>query len=238
MRQLCGSVIVVWGCACGTVIGTEKTDAETAADELVREALERETLGLDKERTQLLEDAARAAPDYAPVHWHRGRVQHRGKWVPAEDVPQLQKKNRLQASYEARRNRAPDTVPGQLALAEWCRRKKLADRERAHLSRVVDLNPDHAAARQRLGFRRVGEQWLLASEIQAANDRARRERKNLTKWLPEMQRIGKAFSHRSLHRRRVAQERFRNIDSADAIPAMEASLSLHSLPVAESPPRF
>lgn len=77
------------------------------------------------------------------------------------------------AEYRERRCAAAPTVAGQLALAEWCRRQRLSDQERAHLTAVVGLEPDHPLARQRLRHVRQGRDWFDADELAAGHADAR-----------------------------------------------------------------
>ena len=55
---------------------------------------------------------------------------------------------------------AADTADGQLALADWCAERGLTAQEAAHWNRILQLAPDHAAARQRLHFQRVNGAWV------------------------------------------------------------------------------
>jgi hypothetical protein len=68
--------------------------------------------------------------------------------------------------YERRAAKSPDTVEAHLALAEWCRVNFLSDRGKLHLERVIELSPDHAEARRKLGQRLVDGQWMTREEEQ------------------------------------------------------------------------
>ena len=124
-------------------------ERKAAADELVQEALHREIYGLHEDRVQLLQEALQIEPDHAPAKWHLGYVRFHNEWVPADVVPQYAGRNLRRIAYERLRDEEPDTVAGNLAIANWCREKKLFDEARAHLSRVLDLDSDHRAARAR-----------------------------------------------------------------------------------------
>ena len=69
------------------------------------------------------------------------------------------------------------------------RQEKLADQERAHLMRVIDLSPDHAAARQRLGFVRQGGNWISQQEITRERDEEAQRREQLATWRPKLKSI-------------------------------------------------
>lgn len=53
-----------------------------------------------------------------------------------------------------------DTAEEQWKLAEWCRLQQLPNERGTHLSRVLELDPNHAAARRALGFQLVGKAWV------------------------------------------------------------------------------
>ncbi len=58
-----------------------------------------------------------------------------------------------------------DDVAGQWAVAEWCRTHALESLRRQHLRRVLDLEPDHAGARQALGYTQVRGRWVTQAEF-------------------------------------------------------------------------
>ena len=56
------------------------------------------------------------------------------------------------AEYEKVRRQYPDTVQGQLQMADWCREHNLAAQRKTHLERVLQLDPDQADARRTAGL--------------------------------------------------------------------------------------
>lgn len=69
------------------------------------------------------------------------------------------------AEYHRIAPRFPDTVSGQLQMADWCRSHDLKQQRREHLWRVIELDPDHADARRALGFNEVGGRWVTTREF-------------------------------------------------------------------------
>jgi len=69
--------------------------------------------------------------------------------------------------YEQIRPRFPDTNEGHWALAEWCRERRLVTQRKAHLERIIELDPDHAEARRLLGYQKLADRWLTREEIMA-----------------------------------------------------------------------
>ncbi len=57
-----------------------------------------------------------------------------------------------------------DTVKDQWRLAEWCRTQGLSDLRARHLRRVVELDPQHAAAWYGLGYSQLNGEWVLRRE--------------------------------------------------------------------------
>ena len=200
--------------------GARKVDP--AAD-AVREALQREIYGLETERSTLLAAAAAEAPQFGPAFWHRGYVRD-GKhgWQKHEQILQSPKLTHQLAAYERERSKAEDTLEGHLQLADWCAEHELIDQERAHLTRVIDLSPDHPLARARLGFVRQNGGWVSASELarEAAREQARQEA--LAKWRPIIIAIRKDLEHKSPERREFARGKLQAIVEPEAVPAIEA----------------
>src|SRR5262249_47541568 len=127
-------VLVTLGVALGLVPGRfmaaatrEEEEARASkAKELVREALHAELDGRQRDRNHLLMEAIQASPETAAARWHAGYVQWRGQWVAADKVPGLIERDERLGAYLHQRNKAEETVEGQLKLAAFCERKGLA----------------------------------------------------------------------------------------------------------------
>jgi hypothetical protein len=186
------------------------------------EALQREIYGLNGDRQRLLSEVSALAPDFAPARWHLGYVKDPDRgWLRHDQWQVVPKMAARLAAYERRRDAAEDTVKGQLALADWCQKEGLLQQERAHLTRVIDLDANHAFARARLGFVRDGNDWISPAEI--ALDRAREAARQaaLAKWGPVLREIRQDLEHRSAARRAKAQERLTAITEPGAAEAIE-----------------
>ncbi len=57
----------------------------------------------------------------------------------------------------------PDTVAGHWKLAQWCRQQGLNDHRRKHLTRILEIEPNHRQARGLLGYAFIGGQWITLS---------------------------------------------------------------------------
>jgi hypothetical protein len=166
--------------------------------------------------------ALKQSPEYAPARWHLGyfKDERRG-WLKFDEYAAISKVANLLARYERERAAAADTPAGQLALADWCAENKLAEQERAHLTRMIDLAPDHAAARQRLGFVREGRQWISRQEIAREEAREKAGKAALAKWQPIIDQLRAGLEHRSQQKREFAAKKMLEIRDLEAIPAIE-----------------
>ncbi len=216
----------------GLVEAASKAEKRRAAEELVKEALQREIFGNSSDREQLLSEAAKTAPDYAPAMWHMGYVRHKNKWVKANDLPQLHEEDTRITQYRKIRTKYADTAPQQLELANWCNKRGLNGQERAHLTQVIRLDPDNRDARQRLGFRRVEGIWTQPAELGEAVDQLRHDREALAEWRPKVQDILKSLKHRSELRRDAGRAKLLAIKDPRAALAIEGVLASDSEPLA------
>ncbi len=209
--------------------GAEKSDpaakaalkiADEQATETIREALQREAYGLTEDREQLLSAASLAAPDNPAVRWQLGFVRSStGEWIKAEDRAN-KKKLALLKAYETRRAKAGEHAEGQLELADWCSQHGLRERERVHLLRVCELAPNHAAARQRLGFVRQGNDWVSRQDIAQQQQRAVAEKNALAYWTPRLEKLAAAIASSDAEKRQVAIAQLREIRDPAALPAL------------------
>jgi hypothetical protein len=195
------------------------------AEELVREALHREIYGAAQERNALLAKAAELSPAFAPAMWHRGYVNVAGKWIEAaRPLPAA----RQLAEYQNVRTEFADTPAGQMQLAEWCRGRRLAEQERAHLTRVIELDPQHVEARGRLGFRPVGGDWVSQAEVARAEQSAAREQQAVARWREQLDDIKRLLAHPSARRREIGAARLAAINEPDAVRPLERTFAQES----------
>ncbi len=60
--------------------------------------------------------------------------------------------------------RMPATADGLWKMAEWCREVGLDEERTVHLEQLIELEPDHKAARAALGYNRVDGKWVQPDE--------------------------------------------------------------------------
>ena len=80
-------------------------------------------------------------------------------------VKQVVRQRPEEIEYEKLRVSTPETAEAQWDLSEWCRGNKLPVQRKAHLQRVIALDPEHAEARRALGYQRVNGKWATRDEL-------------------------------------------------------------------------
>lgn len=201
-------------------VATAKDKAEQVqkASEIVVETLQREAREGVPDRRELLQAALEAAPDHPPARWHSGFVfDAKGhQWQKVDDTVARGAKDDALAKYREVRFRAPETIPGQLELAGWCADRKLDDQARAHLSRVLDFNPDHAVARRLLGFVLINGTWVSQQEVVEVQAKARKSAIDAAKWLPRLKELRTGLARGGRQQERAKQDLLEIRDPAAA----------------------
>jgi hypothetical protein len=87
--------------------------------------------------------------------------------IPRAQVARVDSTSAAEAEYAELARGAADTVEAHWKLAEWCRERKLREPAQRHLTRILELEPDHAQARAILGFRKKDGQWMTREEVMA-----------------------------------------------------------------------
>ncbi len=80
------------------------------------------------------------------------------------EILRVVKKKSIIDLYREERARTAQTADARHTLALWCESAGLHKQVRIHLREVLAIDPNHAAARKRLGFRRVGNRWMTDDE--------------------------------------------------------------------------
>jgi hypothetical protein len=173
-----------WSAEYSAATAVSKTDVDRPAGErvegsfdphrLVTAALTAEARGDFATRERLLRQAARTGAE-AAANAHLGLIDvgtQKPDWKTIDETMSAASKDSKLLRYEHVRRKTPDTAAGNLELAQWCLARKMLDQTRAHLMRLLDFVPDHAAARAALGYVRMGDRWVGPAEIQRLQARA------------------------------------------------------------------
>lgn len=163
-----------------------RNKAEQEAAALVKEALHQDLVGNSEKRAELLAKAEKLAPDFEPVQWAKGNIRVNGKWIKATEVGGVTSKDTRLKAYDLKRRAAENTLEGNLKLADWCADSKLVEQERAHLARVLELEPNNTIARQKLGFINLNGRWVLRQTLVDSAKQAEKDSVNLRTWGPKI----------------------------------------------------
>ena len=126
--------------------GQNASSSDSATPSLVREALEKEVAGDNRQRESLLRQALDRSPKDPAPHWQLGQVRLHDKWQSPADVERASCHDKPLAEYSKRRDAAGLNVDDQVALARWCRKNQLNQQQRIHWALVLQLDPGNADA--------------------------------------------------------------------------------------------
>jgi hypothetical protein len=85
-----------------------------------------------------------------------------------EQVREHLRESPAEREYEALAEQTPDTVEAQWKLADWCRDHHLGRQRTTHLTRIIELDPNHQKARALLGFTFLGGRWTTKQDYHRA----------------------------------------------------------------------
>lgn len=206
-----------------SLLAANKADERAAAR--LQEVLAAESKGAALARDEQLQEVIEADPDFAPARWAAGYVQHDKAWAAFNAATQADKNNEKLLEYRRMRDACADTAIDHLKLANWCAQHGFKQQERAHLLRVLDLNPNHIELRQRLGMVEVGGTCMFPHELHEAAARGKRAAADLKHWLPKVERFLPALNGPPGRVRDLALKHIREIHDPAAIVALEAIIA-------------
>ena len=123
-------------------------------------------------------------------------------------------KAEAQATYKTRRAKLADTAAAHWQLAVWCEQAGLPGEAKEQFAAVVRVDPKREAAWKRLGYKKVGKQWLNDEQIASAAE----TRKAVKEWGEKL-----AAIHKDVHvarKREDAMAALAKITDERAIPAI------------------
>jgi hypothetical protein len=190
----------------------------------VAQALQAETSGNNSRREALLETALQEAPNCEAARWQSGYVRCAKRWVRFDEVPELVARDGRLATYRKVREKYPENIDGQMALAAWCEKNGLHEQCRAHLGKVLEMNPDHAEARRLLGYRMVNGDWLTPDDLAQAAGRAAKTAAAVKEWEPKLRAILSDLQQGSRKQQDRAAKEWQGLSDPAASPAVELVL--------------
>src|SRR5207302_1289697 len=153
------------------------------------------------------------------ARWQAGFVRDGASWRSFDETTTGNAQVREQ--YLARRHEAPQSFPGQLELANWCRKQGLAEQERAHLTGALALSTDrdNSDLLRRLGYREIGGFWLSREDLREWRSLNQQTEASLKRWQSRLNGIASGLAG-SARQREGALAKLREITDASAIPAI------------------
>lgn len=89
--------------------------------------------------------------------------------LKAADVESITKGRTVWDDYADKLKDADDKdAAAQVKLGDWCKDQSLVREARKHWARAIEIDPDQADARKRLGFVRYDEKWLTEEQYYRA----------------------------------------------------------------------
>lgn len=175
------------------------------------------------------ENLARAlieAPESQAVRWQAGFVRDGKTWRSFDESAGTNSNSAVIDEYQSRRREVPQTVTGQVDLANWCKKHGLVDQERAHLNAALFLAPtgDQTEIRRRLGWQEIGGVLFSPDDLQAWQRFVTLTEASLKHWDPKLTQIVKGLSG-SPKQRDLALAALKQIKEPDAVPAIELKLA-------------
>ena len=219
--------LVCWSLGTPLSADTPASDRREA-EELVLVALSLEPYGCDSDRQKLLDRAVGLCAEQPSAHWHNGEIRVGDQWLPASGPIESPNEKRLRQRYEQRRAGTEDTVEGQLALADWCAEHRLRAQETAHLHRILQLAPDHAAVRERLQYERINGRWVQRQDLWRGLRQDRQIEESLKNWQESLDGLLTSLRRGSPARTELIVDRIKAELTPDAVPALEIVLGNHS----------
>jgi hypothetical protein len=162
--------------------------------------------------------------------------------VSRSQIQEIIRENDPLGEYEAAKEKYQDTAQDQYTLAMWCEAHKLPKQRRLHLQRVIEIDPEHVLAHEKLGYVRRDGKWLTPTELKEAKGLVKFGTRYVTPQEKEIleQKKRQDDEEREWHARvkmwkgwmtgndpakaRAGEERLRSIDDPQAIEAIVGHL--------------
>jgi len=118
--------------------------------------------------------------------------------VSRADIRFVTYRRQIVEAYDTRARATADTLDDQWALAEWCRTNGLSTERKTHLQRIVEIDPDHEAARRVLRHVQYKGEWMPKDDAMAAKGYVKYKNRYITS--QELELIEKTSAERELER--------------------------------------
>ncbi|MCI0334875.1 MAG: HINT domain-containing protein [Planctomycetes bacterium] len=165
----------------------------------------------------LVQPLQAAAPDVAK----NVRVAVDGETLSLENAIRRASADERLATYRQMRAELGGTVDGQVELARWCRKQRLAEEERLHWRIVLMMQPQQPDAAKGLGLRPYQGQLLTKDQIEKAKLEQKSIKEAERKWGPKLKQIKLALEHGEAAERESALRELEAVRDPHAMALVE-----------------
>ena len=88
--------------------------------------------------------------------------------VDRSQIQEIIQEKSAAEQYAEVKDQYADTAEDQFRLAMWCDEHKLPKQRKLHLQEVIELDPDHAQSREKLGYVKRDGKWMTPNEMKEA----------------------------------------------------------------------
>lgn len=214
------------------VAGDSRSEQKARARDTTSKALAAELDGDFDARNKLLDEAAQLDPQSA-AQSQLGKVRAKGGWLSIDAAAEKISDAKAMQRYEAARAEMQDTATAHWQMSQKCLAAKLPDQARAHMNRVLDLNPNYEPARAALGFKKIGGVWVSPEQIAADEAQAAAEAISVNKHGKLMNELLDGFTSKDSRKQSRSKQRLLELRDPSTIPAAEKILSPKNAEIAE-----
>jgi|GEM_PF-2841802 len=192
------------------------------AQALVTQALQAELDGRMAEREDLLQQAIKLDPNFAPARWQLGQVRVDDNWIGAADAASRPSAER--EAYLRRRDALVDTADAHRELARWCKKHGLPEESRLHWTMLLEFEPQDSEALAALGLTWHDGQLLTRQQIADAQKAGAQRKQALRTWKAKVNQWRADLLSGEDDRVAKAREGLAQVDDPAALPALESML--------------
>ena len=205
----------------GVLVAKENLDVSS----FVRAALQAELEGDTQRCKVLLACALERDPNHHEARWHSGHVQVKNQWLTLDQAEARASDRGTVSEYRKLRDLAAGSLAGELALARWCRKYRLKNRERLHWTDALRLDPSNLEARRRLGVRMFKGRLLTPNQIKDLSQAIRANQLTSRYWNPRLKRWRSEIDRAPEPKQTEAWQELARITDADVVPLLERTFA-------------
>ncbi|MEI8211624.1 MAG: polymorphic toxin-type HINT domain-containing protein [Planctomycetota bacterium] len=224
-----GAALIGWSSAAADDANKSNDKSDSVFRTQLQGILAEEANGAGKDRSRKINDLIQAIPDVSKIdlttaQHQSGMLLLNGQWVAIDELQSSPLSESL-SRYVAERGSGPLDTAGHRRMALWCFQHHLLEQCAAHWYGVLNEVPDHAEARQALGFQRIDNRWVSSEEWKEANSQSQARVQSLRNWMPRIRRWVVDLEGSDTKDRLKAIAQLKKISDPAAIPALFTAAS-------------